>query len=98
MLSSLVAVGKYYLTKTLEAMRLFLFEMVEVAAVVIVTVLGPSFAELVPGQEVAEGWIEAKAPLWELQQHRRLISSEWRCSYRLDSTSTTTSLTLSCEQ
>ena len=83
MSSSLVAVGNYYLTKTLEVMRLFLFEMVEVAAVVIVTVLGPSFAELVLGQEVAEDWIEAKAPLWELQQHRRLIVLEWRCSYLL---------------
>ncbi len=67
-----------YLTKTLpEVVRLSLccFElMAEVAAAVIAKAPGPSFVEeLVPGQEEAEGWIEAKVPLLELQQHRRWI-------------------------
>lgn len=53
MLPSLGAVGNY-LTKTLEVMRLFLFEMVEVAAVVIAKAPGPSFVELVPGQEAED--------------------------------------------
>jgi len=72
---SLGAVGNY-LMKTLEVMRVFqcrLEMMVEVAVVVIVKAAGPFFVELVPGQEEAEGWIEVKVPLWELQQHRRWI-------------------------
>ena len=65
--SSLGAVGNY-LTKTLVVVRLSLcycFEMVEVAAaVVIAKAPGPSFVEeLEPGQEEGEGWIEAKVPL-----------------------------------
>jgi len=49
--------------------------MVEVAAVVqVVKAPEPSFVEeLEPGLEEAEGWIEAKVPLWELQQHHRWI-------------------------
>jgi len=71
---SLGAVGNY-LMKTLEVMRLFQcrLEMVEVAVVVIVKAAGFFFVELEPGQEEAEGWIEVKVPLWELQ-HRRWIS------------------------
>jgi len=36
-----------------------------------VTTAEPSFVELVKGQEEAGGLIEAKVPLWGLQQHRR---------------------------
>ncbi len=77
-MSSLGSVGNYSTKTLLEVVKLSLccFEwMVEVAAVVIAAKApGPSFAEeLVPGQEEAEGWIEATVPLWELQQHRRWI-------------------------